>query len=162
MRAFLAIFICLSASFAFGQQSSLVNIETGEKISVFQIDESIELGGKELLVRGPASLALEAELKSVKVTRLALRSVTFFDALLSDAFLAAHEDQTPFPNCPEPCVEVVSPLKSRLEMLRRRGLYFAQGAKEVWFSHQDSSILFYNPEGELAHSELFPDFPKTV
>lgn len=81
---------------------------------------------------------------------------------MSDAFYKAHEDTTPFPICPELCVEVVSPSNSRAEMALKRKLYFAQGAKEVWFSKQDGSILFYNPEGELTQSQLFPDFPKSV
>lgn len=81
---------------------------------------------------------------------------------MSDAFYKAHEDTTPFPICPELCVEVVSPSNSRAEMELKQKLYFSQGAKEVWFSQQNGSILFYNPEGELAQSKLFPDFPKTV
>lgn len=80
----------------------------------------------------------------------------------SNAFFAAHEDMTPFPICPELCVEVISPSNSPREMAAKRGLYFAQGAKEVWLSHQDGTILFYNTEGELTQSQLFPDFPKSV
>lgn len=81
---------------------------------------------------------------------------------MSDAFYEAQLDTTPYPIAPELCVEVVSPSNSRREMTAKRKLYFAQGAKEVWFSHQDGKILFYSPEGEIAQSELFPDFPKSV
>lgn len=80
----------------------------------------------------------------------------------SDAFFAAHEDETPFPICPELCVEVISPSNSNREMTSKRKLYFSQGAQEVWFSKQDGSIVFFNTKGELAQSELFPDFPKSV
>jgi Uma2 family endonuclease len=81
---------------------------------------------------------------------------------MSDAYFAAHEDETPLPISPELCVEVISLSNSRREINEKKALYFSQGAREVWFSKQDGTMLFFTPEGEIAQSQLFPDFPKTV
>lgn len=63
---------------------------------------------------------------------------------------------------PEICVEVTSTSNSKKEMLEKRKLYFAAGAKEVWLCDENGVMSFFNAEGKLAHSELVPEFPEKV
>ena len=63
---------------------------------------------------------------------------------------------------PEICVEVTSTSNSKKEMLEKRKLYFAAGAKEVWLCDENGAMSFFNVEGKLARSELVPEFPEKV
>ena len=83
-------------------------------------------------------------------------------AWLSSAFIKAHEFQTPYKLSPEMCVEVISPSNSRAEMRQKRELYFSQGATEVWLCDSAGAMRFFDRNGELSQTELFPSFPKTV
>jgi len=62
----------------------------------------------------------------------------------------------------EICVEVLSPSNSTEEMERKRNLYFAAGAEEVWICTEDGTIRFYDETGELADSARAPNFPTKV
>ncbi len=65
-------------------------------------------------------------------------------------------------NAPEICVEVISASNSATEMLEKKALYFASGAKEVWLCNEKGEMRFFNPTHELIHSELVPDFPLKI
>ena len=83
-------------------------------------------------------------------------------AWVSDQFLAANGDTTPFQQAPELCVEVVSPTNSRAEMEEKIQLYFAQDAREVWLCSEAGEVEFFAPTGPLETSKLFPEFPSTL
>jgi Uma2 family endonuclease len=68
-------------------------------------------------------------------------------------------DPDPFIIAPEICVEVLSPSNTPDELERKRGLYFAAGAIEVWICDRSNNMIFYAPDGVLTKSELCPDFP---
>lgn len=63
---------------------------------------------------------------------------------------------------PEVCVEVVSASNTQAHIREKRALYFDAGAQEVWFCSKTGAMSFYNAEGKLAHSLLFPKFPKKI
>ena len=88
--------------------------------------------------------------KGVKVADVVWGSQDFFDA---QAF------NTPLNQAPELCVEVVSPGNSYVEMAEKQRLYLQQGAKEVWFCSLSGDVTFFDVEGELERSMLFPNFP---
>ena len=79
----------------------------------------------------------------------------------SEAFLAKHGFETPYSLAPELCVEVVSPTNSHAEMMMKKDLYLAKGAKEVWFC-EDGQMRFYDHQGKRDVSALCPVFPLTV
>ena len=68
-------------------------------------------------------------------------------------------DPDPFIIAPEICVEVLSPSNTPDELERKRGLYFAAGAIEVWICDRSNNMIFYAPDGVLTKSGLCPDFP---
>ncbi len=63
---------------------------------------------------------------------------------------------------PEICVEVVSASNTQEEMKEKRALYLAQGAQEVWFCDEYGTIRFYDEQGELAQSTMFPTFLRRI
>ena len=63
---------------------------------------------------------------------------------------------------PEICVEVASMSNSQREMRLKRKLYFEQGAQEFWFCDNYSNITFFDAEGPLNRTVLFPDFPNKI
>jgi Uma2 family endonuclease len=79
----------------------------------------------------------------------------------SEAFLAQHGFETPYRLAPEICVEIVSPANSQAEMMTKKDLYLAKGAKEVWFC-EDGQMRFYDHQGKCDVSTLCPAFPLTV
>jgi Uma2 family endonuclease len=70
-------------------------------------------------------------------------------ASVSDTFVAAHADATPFPSAPELCVEIVSPSNSKAAIAHKVQLYFAQGAQEVWVVSLKRVLAIY-ADGKLA------------
>jgi len=80
---------------------------------------------------------------------------------VSNAFLAKYGFETPYSLAPELCVEVVSPANSHAEMMMKKDLYLAKGAKEVWFC-EDGQMRFYDHQGKRDVSALCPAFPLTV
>ena len=83
-------------------------------------------------------------------------------AWLSEGFFAAHEFITPYPFAPDLCVEVISPSNSDQAMEIKRGLYFSQGAREVWFCNDMGQLEFHNAQGSMKFSQLFPKFPAQI
>ena len=71
-----------------------------------------------------------------------------------------------FVECPEICVEVLSPTNSRSEIDEKIRLYFEAGAKEVWTCAKDGTMRFFvDPQspGTVADASLvYPGFPKEV
>ena len=74
-------------------------------------------------------------------------------AWVSDAFLERFDLQTPYPQAPEICVEVVSPSTSRGEIEEKIQLYLGQGAHEVWVVSEEGNARYYSSEGEMAESD---------
>jgi Uma2 family endonuclease len=72
------------------------------------------------------------------------------------------QNETEASVAPEVCVEVVSMSNSSHEMKAKKKLYFEQGAQEVWVCDEYGYMTFHNPDGKLARSEMFPDFPQRV
>lgn len=81
----------------------------------------------------------------------------------SGAFFATHKLETPYRVAPELCVEILSPSNSAEEMIEKRELYLARGAREVWVCGETGRVSFFGPGGEqLSSSLLFPGFPQTI
>jgi Uma2 family endonuclease len=76
--------------------------------------------------------------------------------------LAAETNPLTFTKAPELCVEVLSPSNRDAEILEKRGLYFEQGAVEVWICDEAGKMTFETVDGEIDCSSLFPTFPKQI
>jgi Uma2 family endonuclease len=63
---------------------------------------------------------------------------------------------------PEICVDVILAHYSEKDVMQKKSLYFEAGAKEVWLCSENGDMRFFNPEHELIHSELVPDFPLKI
>ncbi|MDB5341535.1 MAG: Uma2 family endonuclease [Planctomycetaceae bacterium] len=83
-------------------------------------------------------------------------------AWASTAFLTIHGDQIAYSMAPELCVEIRSPSNSKPEMTEKKVLYFQQGAHEVWISDLSGHVAFFDPNGEIERSRLFPQFPTQI
>ncbi|MDR3557296.1 MAG: Uma2 family endonuclease [Syntrophobacteraceae bacterium] len=81
----------------------------------------------------------------------------------SGAFFKRHGFRvTSFTESPEIVVEVKSPSNSLNRMEGKKQLYFAAGAKEVWFCDEEGDMHFFSPGGKLKRSELFTEFPERI
>jgi Uma2 family endonuclease len=80
----------------------------------------------------------------------------------SNEFFAANKFSTPYLECPEICIEIISPSNSQAEMAEKRRLYFERGAKEVWICSENGEMNFFSSVGELQHSKLILNFPVSV
>jgi Uma2 family endonuclease len=81
----------------------------------------------------------------------------------SGAFLKKHGFRvTSFTQSPEIVVEVKSPSNSLNRMEGKKQLYFAAGAKEVWFCDEEGDMHFFSPGGKQKRSELFQEFPERI
>ena len=69
-----------------------------------------------------------------------------------------------FLECPEICIEILSPSNTKSEIAEKKELYFQAGAKEVWICHQNGAMDFFLSENAEASpkSEICPDFPNQV
>jgi Uma2 family endonuclease len=72
------------------------------------------------------------------------------------------EDEYDVSIAPEICVEVLSPGNTGGEIKSKRTLYFDAGALEVWVCDARGNLRFYNRSGEIKHSKLAPEFPKSI
>ena len=66
-------------------------------------------------------------------------------AWISKALYAQFGTQTPYPQAPEQCVEIMSPSNTLAEMHMRAGLYLKAGAKEVWIEPLDGKCTVIKP-----------------
>jgi Uma2 family endonuclease len=80
----------------------------------------------------------------------------------SRELIASQTQDAPFSIAPEICVEVISPSNTDEEMLEKRELYLARGAKEVWTCDLEGHMNFYAHAGKLEHSEMVPGFPLEI
>ena len=71
-------------------------------------------------------------------------------------------DGLTFSVAPEVCVEVLSRSNRSSETVEKQSLYFQQGAEEVWVCDLDGNVTFFDAQGEIPASRLFPAFPKQV
>lgn len=85
-------------------------------------------------------------------------------AWCSTAIWERFKTQSCFLECPEICVEICSPSNTRSELEEKKRLYFAAGAREVWFCERDGSMRFFlAPESEpVTGSALVPEFPSRI
>jgi Uma2 family endonuclease len=91
--------------------------------------------------------------KGVKVADVAWASVDFFKR---------NKSRNPYLEAPEILIEVISPSNSKAEMMQKKQLYFAKGAREVWLCNSQGKMSFFNAEHELESSVLMPDFPHAI
>ena len=91
--------------------------------------------------------------KGTKAADVAWTSLELWDKL---------KDEDEASIAPEICVEVVSISNTNNEMKEKRKLYFEQGAKEVWICDEYGNVSFYDENGKLEQSQMFPDFPLKV
>ena len=80
----------------------------------------------------------------------------------SDALWRQIRHEAESPVAPELCVEVLSLANTAEEMLRKRMLYLAHGAEEVWICSQDGAMQFFSAAGAIARSSLVPMFPTHI
>jgi len=69
------------------------------------------------------------------------------------------EENDIFVVAPDICIEVLSPRNTKTEIAKKRELYFAAGAREVWICDRNLKIIYFGPRGKMTKSELCPDFP---
>ena len=74
-------------------------------------------------------------------------------AWASDAFIEKFGFQTPYPQAPEICVEIVSLSNAKGEIEEKVNLYLAKGAKEVWVCGEDGQIMYFSHTGQIDHSK---------
>lgn len=83
-------------------------------------------------------------------------------AWASHDFLRRHGVANPYPESPEIVVEILSPSNSAEEMLHKKELYFARGAREFWLVEGDGRVRFFNNHQELNASMLAPALPAKI
>ena len=83
-------------------------------------------------------------------------------AWLSEALAEQMEDVYACHQAPEICVEVISQSNSFEEMMLKRQLFIAAGAKEYWLCDRKGKMRFFNGIHELPKSVLCPEFPEVL
>ena len=81
---------------------------------------------------------------------------------ISDGLLTRVREETVSPVAPELCMEVASPGNTRKGLLKKKDLYLAAGAREVWICELDGKMGFFGDEGEMDKSDLVLSFPGVV
>ncbi|MBI5472850.1 MAG: Uma2 family endonuclease [Ignavibacteriae bacterium] len=79
-------------------------------------------------------------------------------AWASDEFLKKFGDETPYPQSPELCIEIISPSNSKEEIAQKIDLYFARGAAEVWTISEDRKVQYYRAGLPVKRSDIVPKF----
>jgi Uma2 family endonuclease len=80
----------------------------------------------------------------------------------STAFFQKHRLATPYRVAPELCVEILSPSNVAGEMMEKKDLYLAKGAREFWICDNEGAMRFFGNAGETFESSLFPAFPQKL
>jgi len=75
-------------------------------------------------------------------------------AWLSEVFVSEFSFVTPYPKAPEICIEIVSPLNSKIEIQGKVDLYLAKGAQEVWVAYALDEIHVYTCMGIIEQSHF--------
>ncbi|MDQ2696267.1 MAG: Uma2 family endonuclease [Pseudomonadota bacterium] len=91
--------------------------------------------------------------KGTKVTDVSWASAETYQVIKNEAEC---------PVAPEVCIEVLSSSNTAEEIAEKKILYFEKGALEVWLCHRDGSIYYFDPQGEMTQSAVFPGFPRKV
>ncbi len=91
--------------------------------------------------------------QGVKVADVAWGSYEFFKK---------NKRQNPYPESPEVVIEILSPSNTQSEMLEKKELYFAKGAKEFWLCGSDGCMKFFKHDEELGESRLINNFPNKI
>lgn len=76
----------------------------------------------------------------------------------SDEFIAEFGYETPYPQAPELCVEIVSPSNSKGEIEQKIELYLARGAQEVWVVDEEGGARIHGHAGRRKASRIVPGF----
>lgn len=77
-------------------------------------------------------------------------------AWASADFLERFGFETPYPEAPEICIEILSPSSSGSEIESKVDLYLARGAEEVWVVDEELKVRFYGHRGRLDGSLRLP------
>lgn len=95
-------------------------------------------------------------------TRLGVKAVDV--AWCSSAKWQGLAGQACFTECPEICVEILSPSNTRGEIEEKKNLYFEAGALEVWICRQNGEVSFFDSQAgnAMSRSKLAGDFPDIV
>ena len=80
----------------------------------------------------------------------------------SDEIAEKNEEAYALEECPEICIEVLSPGNSFEEMEEKKEIYFDLGAKECWICEVNGTMRFYSKKGIMKNSVLFPEFPSLI
>ena len=72
------------------------------------------------------------------------------------------KDETASSVAPEICVEVISRSNTAAEMMAKRALYIAAGAKEYWLCNREGEMRFFDGTKELEQSVMCPAFPRVL
>lgn len=91
--------------------------------------------------------------KGVKVADVSWGSAVFFQRNGFD---------TPYPEAPELCAEIISPSNTTAEIEEKISLYLSKGAKEVWVCDEEGCMKIYTCRGETEKSLLFPHIPEKI
>lgn len=75
-------------------------------------------------------------------------------AWASADFVLANGLDTPLPSAPELCIEMLSPLNRRAQLLDKVTAYLAAGAREIWLVDEDGSLEVLTAQGAQARSSL--------
>jgi len=83
---------------------------------------------------------------------------------ISHTRLAAIGEKVCLTKAPEICVEVLSPGNTRAEMAEKKALFFAAGAREVWFCDAKGGMTFFVGAASRGQktSKFCPDFPRVI
>lgn len=73
---------------------------------------------------------------------------------MSSGFLSKYGEQTPYPQAPELCVEILSPSNSQRQMDEKIRLYLGYGAIEVWTVDANGIIYLFGAEGKREQSAI--------
>ena len=63
---------------------------------------------------------------------------------------------------PEVCIEVLSSSNTEDGIAEKKALYFEQGATEFWLCNRNGEIEYFDRNGKVAESALFPGFSGKV
>jgi Uma2 family endonuclease len=80
----------------------------------------------------------------------------------SEAFLQRNKGTTPYIEAPEICVEIISPSNSVKEMMEKKDLYFAKGAREFWLCDEQGNLSFYTVRGKAEKSHYLSGMPHKI
>lgn len=120
-----------------------------KQFGIGSLIEDLTSGGGEVLTECPISTS-----DGIKAADI---------AWCSDEVWETAKDENCFFECPELCVEVLSPSNTKSEIKEKQKLYFEAGAKEVWICDLEGKMTFYtNEENALEKSNMLPDPPQNV